>query len=452
MAYPFLKIRINGITSANPVTFQVKTGGTPVPMTGNTWTNIDKGPDPLGNDYILTGMNFEFNTLYWIKMIDSVTGRFIIQDIYTNDSNTFTCYDTINFGVVYDVQCITPSPTPTPTQTPTPTIPNAPTNPPTATATSTPTATPTPTPTPTNNPQYFIADASFGSSALDACSGPNNSGISVRITGDTTDFCTSSTFTGNTFAYHTSGTYYLEYNNKYRIITLTGSSNIVTVQGGGCTNCPVPAQLYGIIRTTAPVSPADCGVGGIQNQYGQQLVWKFESNNDTFTTSSIFSDYFIYDPTYNKLADFNLVNGTTYYLCGPGGFYTSFVYHGGSTITAGTTLACPVAYELAVYGAGNATSACAFHTAAVAAVNNGSSSNITEYYINHGGLYIITTLQSDNTLIDSYIYYDAYRQNYPVFAGDGVTIYVDVDGNYGTIDSTGLYSEIHCCGGNCHSQ
>jgi hypothetical protein len=79
-----------------------------------------------------------FDTQYWVKMTDETTNRYIIKNIYTNDSKTYPCYDTICFDteVVCDV-----SPSPTPTNTPTPTL--------TRTVTPTPTLTRTVTPTPT---------------------------------------------------------------------------------------------------------------------------------------------------------------------------------------------------------------------------------------------------------------------------------------------------------------
>lgn len=77
------------------------------------------------------------NTKYWIKIIDDVTGKYIIENIYTHESCFYDCFD------------VTPTPTntSTPTQTPTQT----PTN--TSTPTQTPTNTPTNTPTPTITPE-----------------------------------------------------------------------------------------------------------------------------------------------------------------------------------------------------------------------------------------------------------------------------------------------------------
>lgn len=111
----------------------------------------------------------------------------------------------------------TPTPTPTPTGTPTPT----------------PTGTPTPTPT----TSLFSGSGYFGSTTNDACSG-SISGISANFTGNTTSFCLSTYFTGNTFAYQSSGTYYLQYGGNYQQISITFGSDVVEVIGAGCSACP----------------------------------------------------------------------------------------------------------------------------------------------------------------------------------------------------------------------
>lgn len=158
----------------------------------------------------------------------------------------------------------TQTPTPSPTQTPTPTPSSTPTATPTSTpiiATSTPTptptmtqenpatSTPTPTPTPSNGPTNFIGNTLyFGSTAEIACSG-SLSGISVNVTGNTDTFCSSIYFTGNTFAYQSTGSYKLAYNGSYLTINITYGSNVVEVTGGGCTTCPgAPTTTKYIVR------------------------------------------------------------------------------------------------------------------------------------------------------------------------------------------------------------
>ena len=132
--------------------------------------------------------------------------------------------------------CSNVTPTPTPTNTPTPTV----------TPTKTPTPTPTPTPSATsNNTSLFSGSGYFASIFNDACLG-SISGISVNLIGDTTSFCSSIYFTGNTFAYQSSGTYYLQYDGNYQQISITFGSDVAEVTGAGCSSCPEPDEWYRI--------------------------------------------------------------------------------------------------------------------------------------------------------------------------------------------------------------
>ena len=85
----------------------------------------------------------------------------------------------------------------------------------------------------------------FGSTAEIACSDPLNR-ISVNVTGNTTSFCSSIYFTGNTFAYQSSGTYYLQYDGNYQQISITYGSDVAEVTGAGCSSCPEPDEWYRI--------------------------------------------------------------------------------------------------------------------------------------------------------------------------------------------------------------
>lgn len=132
--------------------------------------------------------------------------------------------------------CSNVTPTPTPTNTPTPTV----------TPTKTPTPTPTPTPSATsNNTSLFSGSGYFASIFNDACLG-SISGISVNLIGNTTSFCSSIYFTGNTFAYQSSGTYYLQYGGNYQQISITFGSDVAEVTGAGCSSCPEPDEWYRI--------------------------------------------------------------------------------------------------------------------------------------------------------------------------------------------------------------
>lgn len=48
---------------------------------------------------ILSGISINYNTNYWLKLIDSKTGEYVIKNIITDDSKTFKQYNEINFRV-----------------------------------------------------------------------------------------------------------------------------------------------------------------------------------------------------------------------------------------------------------------------------------------------------------------------------------------------------------------
>jgi len=51
------------------------------------------------NIIILSGITFNFNSNYWIKIVDSVTKDYVIKNIAIHESKTFKEYDKINFHV-----------------------------------------------------------------------------------------------------------------------------------------------------------------------------------------------------------------------------------------------------------------------------------------------------------------------------------------------------------------
>lgn len=85
---------------------------------GDNDPNVPNGiPSPSDIVY----HDIEFDTQYWLKIEDSVnvinsclgdnTPRYIVENIYINDSKTFECYDRVSFNVVYDPNtCPTPTP------------------------------------------------------------------------------------------------------------------------------------------------------------------------------------------------------------------------------------------------------------------------------------------------------------------------------------------------------
>ena len=144
-----LIVKLYNISYYGTYSIRYKAGTSPYPEFDDGTYSL-YGTGLTDSSIILTGLTFD--TQYWIKMTDEVTGRYIVKNIHTNDSKTYPCYDTLCFDV--DVQCdILPSPTPTLLPTNTPTVTKTPSPTPTLspTVTSTVTKTPTPTPTPTQS-------------------------------------------------------------------------------------------------------------------------------------------------------------------------------------------------------------------------------------------------------------------------------------------------------------
>jgi hypothetical protein len=126
-----LNIRINGITSPNRFKLYFKTG----PSAGNEsviatgYTQYTGGADISGEIYesstvrnystnpiIFTGATY--NTRYWFKILDTVTNKYTIEGIYTNDAEVYD--ECINCCLFLDGSATfiaTPTPIP-PTPTP----------------------------------------------------------------------------------------------------------------------------------------------------------------------------------------------------------------------------------------------------------------------------------------------------------------------------------------------
>jgi hypothetical protein len=151
-----LNVKLYNITNDGPYSIRYKSGPNPYPEHDNTSYTL-YGTGLTNPSIILTGMSFD--TQYWVKMTDETTNRYIVKNVYTNDSKTYPCYDTICFDT--EVVCnVSPSPTPTPTLTktltPTRTLTPTPTKTPGGSPTSTPTLTPTRTLTPTITPTRTV--------------------------------------------------------------------------------------------------------------------------------------------------------------------------------------------------------------------------------------------------------------------------------------------------------
>jgi hypothetical protein len=145
-----LNIRLYNINVQNTFTVSFKSGLTlGSPYTGFTFYNTYP---PRTTDITISDPSITYGTQYWVKIFDTVTERYIIENIFTHEECYFSC--------VYPTPTPTPtptiSPTPAPTATPfigpTPTPTQTPFIGPTLTPTSTPVSTPTPTPTATDGP------------------------------------------------------------------------------------------------------------------------------------------------------------------------------------------------------------------------------------------------------------------------------------------------------------
>lgn len=121
-----LYIRLHNIISPNKFSVYYKAAENLGNVnSGFTYYNSYTGST---TDLTISDVGLTFNTKYWIKIVDDITGKYIVENINTHESCYYDCFD------------ITPTPTVTKTPTPTPTIGSV--------ATSTPTPTPTQTRTP----------------------------------------------------------------------------------------------------------------------------------------------------------------------------------------------------------------------------------------------------------------------------------------------------------------
>ena len=97
-----LNVKLYDIINDGPYSIRYKTGTNPYPEYDNTTYTL-YGTGLTNPSIILTGMSFD--TQYWVKIIDETTNRYIVKNIYTNDSKAFPCYDTICFDTEFD--CVT---------------------------------------------------------------------------------------------------------------------------------------------------------------------------------------------------------------------------------------------------------------------------------------------------------------------------------------------------------
>jgi hypothetical protein len=91
-----LNIRLYNITGfTNPFTLEYKSGkksdATPFVRYPNGSTTYTQANSPI----VFEGANFD--TQYFFRFTDTVTGNFIIENITTHDSKYYDCYDNIDF-------------------------------------------------------------------------------------------------------------------------------------------------------------------------------------------------------------------------------------------------------------------------------------------------------------------------------------------------------------------
>jgi hypothetical protein len=189
-----LNLKLKGIVSPNPFKLLYKTGATAgnesvvttgytyYPNSSTTYQASSDGSYYNTNPIIFSGASY--NTQYWFKILDTVTGGYVIENIFTNHEEVYdNCINcclftggTSNYidcrfsgGSAISDQIITPSPTPTTTPadctftggsseydviiTPTPT---------TTTTIIEPTITPTITPTTTPQLYWNISNGAGG--------------------------------------------------------------------------------------------------------------------------------------------------------------------------------------------------------------------------------------------------------------------------------------------------
>jgi hypothetical protein len=133
-----LYLRLHNIVSTNDFSVYYKSGeNIGNPNSGFTFYNSYSGGT---TGIIISDTTLSLNTKYWIKIVDDITKKYIIENIYTHESCFYDCFNPTQTPTPTKTS-VTPTPTPTPTKT------SGATNTPTPTQTSTQTPTNTPTPT-----------------------------------------------------------------------------------------------------------------------------------------------------------------------------------------------------------------------------------------------------------------------------------------------------------------
>lgn len=97
-----LTVRLYNLNNTNPYTVRYLSGSTnPYPEYDDTHFPNFVGSGLTASEINVSGLTF--NTEYWFKVTDNVTGRYYVKNIFLNDSKSFSCYDTLCFDT--SVQC-----------------------------------------------------------------------------------------------------------------------------------------------------------------------------------------------------------------------------------------------------------------------------------------------------------------------------------------------------------
>ena len=436
-----LVIRLHDIVSPNQFKVYYKQATSPYPMNSgySLYGTFSAGTTTVN----VSGITINFNSNYWFKIEDQSTGRYIIENIETNDPIAYmdccpqpvslgaVCYHSCYPPTINSISCTgladpTPTPTPTPTSAPataTPTPTPTPTSPPsTATPTPTPTdvpgvtatATPTPTPTATPTPYYLL---------LSRCdSAPNT------VTGWTLNAYTQSQIQVGDIFYSAGGYYYQVIN--YQIAQPDPAGIIDGTKSNDYTSCdqtpghyvaptPDPGQSILIhIGQTFSNTTEPCAMYESAIATNSQTVYlnghNVPVNGDYAYTTAACNVTYVGNSNYYAA----LANSTKYaFTIGDGGYINNVTACGAMPTATATPTPTPTPTSQPLYGL--------FKSQGLSAFNSHCNNN----YLINSPFYGVTT--SINSLYGTFVYSDT---NYTPFDGQSLWYAVGSDDQANTSD------------------
>jgi len=127
---------------------------------------------------------------------------------------------------------------------------------------------PTPTPTPSPLP-FFLGNLTLNSNSGGACAGIGT--VINNVYGDSSTFCTSTTFTNAVFASYPFGTYiFAAYGGSFMLLLTNGTS--VASSAGPCSVCPSPSATPSV---TPSLTPTPTPTPSIPTVYSYTVVLDF---------------------------------------------------------------------------------------------------------------------------------------------------------------------------------